>query len=57
MIEIRKTDHFTQRIDGLQDICARVCIQARIERLPMGNHGMLSPFQLSSKLIHYFHQF
>ncbi len=57
MIEIRKTDHFAQRIDGLQDICARVCIQARIERLAMGNPGMLSSFQLSSKLIHYFHQF
>jgi putative addiction module killer protein len=39
MIEIRKTEIFAKWIDGLQDICGRARIQARIERLAMGNHG------------------
>jgi len=39
MIEIRKTDHFAKWIDGLQDIRRRARIQARIERLAMGNPG------------------
>ncbi len=39
MIEIRKTEHFAKWIDGLQDIRARAHIQARIERLAMGNPG------------------
>jgi len=37
MIEIRKTGHFAKWIDGLQDIRGRALIQARIERLVMGN--------------------
>ena len=37
MIEIRKTEHFAKWIDGLQDIRGRARIQARIERLAMGN--------------------
>jgi putative addiction module killer protein len=39
MIEIRKTEHFTKWVDGLQDIRARARIQARIERLAIGNPG------------------
>ena len=39
MIEIRKTEHFAKWIDGLQDIQGRARIQARIERLAMGNPG------------------
>jgi putative addiction module killer protein len=39
MIEIRKTGHFAKWIDGLQDIRGRARIQARIERLAMGNPG------------------
>ena len=39
MVEIRKTEHFAKWIDGLQDIRARARIQARIERLAMGNAG------------------
>lgn len=39
MIEIRKTEHFAKWIDGLQDIQRRARIQARIERLAMGNPG------------------
>ena len=39
MIEIRKTEHFAKWIDGLQDIRRRARIQARIERLAMGNPG------------------
>ena len=39
MIEVRKTEHFAKWIDGLQDIRGRARIQARIERLAMGNPG------------------
>ena len=39
MIEIRKTAQFAKWIDGLQDIRGRARIQARIERLAMGNPG------------------
>jgi putative addiction module killer protein len=39
MIEIRKTEHFAKWIDSLQDIRARARIQARIERLIIGNPG------------------
>lgn len=39
MMEIRKTDKFAKWIDSLQDISARARIQARIERLAMGNPG------------------
>ncbi len=44
MIEIRKTNHFAKWIDSLQDIRARARIQARIERLAMGNPGDAKPF-------------
>lgn len=43
MIEIRKTEHFAKWIDSLQDIRARARIQARIERLVIGNPGDVKP--------------
>ncbi len=43
MIEVRKTDEFAQWIDGLRDIRARARIQARIERLALGNAGDAKP--------------
>ena len=39
MIEIHKTEIFAKWIDSLQDIRGRARIQARIERLAMGNPG------------------
>ncbi len=39
MMEIRKTNHFAKWIDSLQDIRARARIQARIERIAIGNPG------------------
>jgi len=39
MVEIRKTELFAKWIDGLRDIRARARIQARIERLALGNPG------------------
>ena len=38
-MEIRKTNHFAKWIDSLQDIRARARIQARIERIAIGNPG------------------
>jgi len=43
MIELRKTAIFTKWIDGLQDVHGRARIQARIERLAMGNFGDVKP--------------
>lgn len=43
MIEIRKTEVFAKWLDGLRDLRARARIQARIERLAMGNPGDVSP--------------
>ncbi len=43
MTDIRKTDIFAKRIDGLKDIRARARIQARIERLALGNFGDVKP--------------
>ena len=43
MTEIRKTDVFANWIDGLRDLRARARIQARIERLAMGNPGDVRP--------------
>ena len=39
MIEIRKTATFAVWLDGLRDIQARARVQARIERLAVGNPG------------------
>jgi putative addiction module killer protein len=43
MIEIRKTKIFAKWIDSLEDIRGRARIQARIERLAMGNPGDVKP--------------
>jgi putative addiction module killer protein len=43
VIEIRKTDVFAQWLDGLRDPHARARVQARIERLAMGNAGDVAP--------------
>ena len=42
-MEIRKTDVFAKWMDGLKDIRARARVQARIERLAMGNPGDVKP--------------
>ena len=43
IIEIRKTAVFAKWIDKLNDIRARARVQARIERLAMGNPGDVKP--------------
>jgi putative addiction module killer protein len=43
MFEIRKTETFAHRLDGLGDIRARARVQARIERLATGNAGDVRP--------------
>lgn len=43
MIEIRKTQIFSEWIDGLRDIHARARILVRIERLAVGNPGDVRP--------------
>ena len=43
MIEIRKTEIFTKWFDGLKDRRARARIQARIDRVGMGNFGDVAP--------------
>ena len=43
MLEIRKTEVFAKWLDGLRDIRARARVQARIERLAMGNPGDVKP--------------
>ena len=43
MIEIRKTDVFARWLDDLADLRARARIQARIERLALGNAGDVKP--------------
>jgi putative addiction module killer protein len=43
VVEIRKTDIFARWFDGLRDLQARARIQARIERLAMGNAGDVKP--------------
>ena len=43
MVEIRKTELFAKRIDGLEDIRARARILVRIERLAAGNPGDVKP--------------
>jgi putative addiction module killer protein len=39
MIEIRKTETFSQWLDGLRDLRARARVLVRIERLAEGNAG------------------
>lgn len=43
MIEVRKTQRFSDWIDGLRDLKARARIQVRIERLIMGHLGDVAP--------------
>jgi len=43
VIEIRKTDVFAQWLNDLRDIQARSRVQARIERLSVGNPGDVEP--------------
>lgn len=43
MFEVRKTETFATWLDGLRDMQARARIQARIERLAMGNAGDVRP--------------
>ena len=43
MVEIRKTKLFAQWLDGLRDFRARARVQARIERLALGNPGDVEP--------------
>jgi putative addiction module killer protein len=43
MLDLRKTDTYTKWLDGLRDIHARARVQARVERLAMGNPGDVKP--------------
>jgi putative addiction module killer protein len=43
MIEIRKTEIFSKWFDGLKDRRAKARIQARIDRVEMGNFGDVAP--------------
>ena len=43
MIEVRKTEIFTKWFDGLKDRRAKARIQARIDRVEMGNFGDVAP--------------
>lgn len=43
MVEIRKTEIFTKWFDGLKDRRAKARIQARIDRVEMGNFGDVAP--------------
>jgi putative addiction module killer protein len=43
MIELRKTARFGQWLDELRDLHGRARIQARIERLAVGNPGDVAP--------------
>lgn len=43
MIEIRKTEIFTKWFEGLKDRQAKARIQARIDRVQMGNFGDVAP--------------
>ena len=43
MVEIHKTETFVRWLDGLRDIQARARVQARIERLVVGNPGDVQP--------------
>jgi putative addiction module killer protein len=43
VIEIRKTDLFAKWLDNLSDLQGRARVQARIERLALGNPGDVAP--------------
>ena len=42
MIEVRQTETFSKWLMKLRDLRARARIQARIDRLELGNAGMLN---------------
>jgi putative addiction module killer protein len=42
-MEIRKTDLFAKWLDNVRDVQARARVQARIERLALGNPGDVAP--------------
>jgi putative addiction module killer protein len=43
VVEIRKTDEFAAWLDGLRDLRGRARVQARIQRLALGNPGDVKP--------------
>jgi putative addiction module killer protein len=43
VIEVRRTDVFAEWLDDLRDLRARARVQARIERLALGNPGDVRP--------------
>lgn len=43
MSEILRTEVFAEWLDGLRDLRARARVQARIERLALGNPGDVRP--------------
>ena len=43
MLEVRKTEAFVHWLDGLRDVQSRARVQARIERLALGNPGDVAP--------------
>jgi putative addiction module killer protein len=43
VIQLRKTDVFGRWLDELRDIRARAKVQARLERLALGNPGNVRP--------------
>ena len=43
MIEIRKTEAFTKWFDNLKDRRAKARVQARIDRMELGNFGDVAP--------------
>jgi putative addiction module killer protein len=43
MVELRKTEQFARWLDDLRDLRGRARVQARIERLAMGNPGDVAP--------------
>ncbi len=55
MIEVRKTERFSQWLDGLGDLQARARVQVRIERLAQGHPGDVQPVGegVSELRIHY----
>ncbi|MGX5832010.1 type II toxin-antitoxin system RelE/ParE family toxin [Mesorhizobium sp. 43Arga] len=55
MIEVRKTDEFTDWLKRLKDIRAKARIQTRIDRVELGNFGEVEPVGegVSELKIHY----
>lgn len=43
LVEFRKTDVFAEWLDPLRDLQSRARVQARIERLAVGNAGDVEP--------------